>query len=314
MNNGHSTGYFHLERRTRQGDPISTYLFILALEILFLQVRQNIDIQGITIDGHEIKIFVYVDDAKFFTINAHSMELVLAICDTFQEFSSLKLNKEMSEACWIGSKKHDKDKPLNCRWINLTDDKICSLGVCHRYDPFIASKHNFLDLVQKLRECLQVWKLRSLSLAGKILIFNTLALSKSIYVATMIAPSKQFIDEANCVQKEFVWDNKRPKIKHCTLTGDNAVGGYKSVDIETKFYALKFIWIKKLLDDDFHPWKSIANHLYQSFGGVSVFHSNIYNYQQAVVRQLVDYLFFIRSLFSYGTRFVILNQLNPVKC
>ena len=43
------------------------------------------------------------------------MELVLTTCDTFQEFSSLKLNKEKAEACWIGSKKHDKDKLLNCR-------------------------------------------------------------------------------------------------------------------------------------------------------------------------------------------------------
>ena len=53
------------------------------------------------------------------------------------------------------------------------------------------------------------------------------------------------------------------------------MGCYKSVDIETKFYALKFIWIKKLLDDDFHPWKSIANHFYQPLGGVSVFHNNL---------------------------------------
>ena len=91
----------------------------------------------------------------------------------------------------------------------------------------------------------------------------------------MIAPPKQFIDEANCVQKEFIWDNKRPNIKHCTLIGDYSVGGYKSVDIETKFHVLKFIWIKKLLDDDFHPWKSIANYLYQLLGGVSAFHSNL---------------------------------------
>ena len=122
---------------------------------------------------------------------------------------------------------------MNCRYISLTDGKICRLGVYHSYDPFIASKHNFLDLVQKLPEYLQVWKLRSLSLAGKILVFNTLALSKSIYVATMIAPPKQFIDEANRVRKEFIWDNKRPKIKHCTLIGDYSVGDYKSVDIET---------------------------------------------------------------------------------
>ena len=54
------------------------------------------------------------------------------------------------------------------------------------------------------------------------------------------------------------------------MIGDYSVEGYRSVDIETKF-----IWIKKLLDDDFHPWKSTANHLYQSLGGASVFQSNL---------------------------------------
>ena len=57
----------------------------------------------------------------------------------------------------------------------------------------------------------------------------------------------------NRVQKEFIWDKKRSKIKHCTLIRDHSVGGNKNVDIETKSYALKFIWIKKLIDDDFHP-------------------------------------------------------------
>ena len=46
MNNGHSTGYFLLERGTRQGDPLSAYLSILALEIMFIQIRSNDQIKG----------------------------------------------------------------------------------------------------------------------------------------------------------------------------------------------------------------------------------------------------------------------------
>ena len=56
MNNGSSTGYFYLERGTRQGDPISTYPFILALKILLIRARDNHHIIGIMIDGQEIKL------------------------------------------------------------------------------------------------------------------------------------------------------------------------------------------------------------------------------------------------------------------
>ena len=56
MNNGSSTGYFYLERGSRQGDPISTYPFILAIKILLIRTRDNHHIKGIMIDGQEIKL------------------------------------------------------------------------------------------------------------------------------------------------------------------------------------------------------------------------------------------------------------------
>ena len=59
LNNGHSTGYFPLERGTRQGDPLSAYLFILCLETLFIHIRDNDNIRGIRVGGHEIKLSAY---------------------------------------------------------------------------------------------------------------------------------------------------------------------------------------------------------------------------------------------------------------
>ena len=81
MNNGSSTGYFYLERGTRQGDPISAYLFILAFEILFIHIRDNHHIEGI--DGQEIKLSAYADDGNFLTTNVQSLNLIFNTCETF---------------------------------------------------------------------------------------------------------------------------------------------------------------------------------------------------------------------------------------
>ena len=35
INGGKTTPYFMLERGTRQGDPNSAYLFVIALEVVF---------------------------------------------------------------------------------------------------------------------------------------------------------------------------------------------------------------------------------------------------------------------------------------
>ena len=59
LNNGHSTGYFPLERGTGQGDPPSAYLFILYPETSFIQIRDNDNIRGIGVGGHKIKLSTY---------------------------------------------------------------------------------------------------------------------------------------------------------------------------------------------------------------------------------------------------------------
>ena len=57
---------FSLEKRASQGDPISSYLFILALEVLFELIKNNADIRGITIFNHTFFHTAFTDDSTFF--------------------------------------------------------------------------------------------------------------------------------------------------------------------------------------------------------------------------------------------------------
>ena len=214
-----------------------------------------------------------------------SLKLVFQTCTSFQVFSSLKLNLEKSEACWIGNKKGSTEEPVNCKWVNIKNGAIRALGIFNSYDNDLVEKLNFLDNLKCLNDVLKLWEYRGLSLAGKILIFKSLALSKILYACTMKTFPKQIIDQLNTIQKEFIWSNKKPKIKHSTLIANYSEGGYKDIDIKTKITALKVIWVNRLLDNNFHPWKIIPNYLFSNIGGIKlIFHLNLHVSKQCLTK------------------------------
>ena len=66
INGGNNTSYFNLEKGARQSDPVSAYLFILALEVFFVFIKSNENIKGIEIFKHAFLYPTYADDSIFF--------------------------------------------------------------------------------------------------------------------------------------------------------------------------------------------------------------------------------------------------------
>ena len=82
----------------------------------------------------------------------------------------------------------------------------------------------------------------------------------------------QFLDDLQVLHKEFIWDGKRPKVKHSTLIWNYEEGCFKDVDLPSKFKSLKIIWIRKFLDENnFHPWIAVAQEILQDLGGQKIF-------------------------------------------
>ena len=51
-------------------------------------------------------------------------------------------------------------------------------------------------------------------------------------------------------------------------------GEYIDIDIETKLSSLKVIWIKKLMDDNFHAWKATPMEWLSNNGSIQIFNEN----------------------------------------
>ena len=58
--------YLKLQKGTRQGCPISAYLFILVLEIAFIFNKENKNIKGINIFDNRFLYSVYANGRTFF--------------------------------------------------------------------------------------------------------------------------------------------------------------------------------------------------------------------------------------------------------
>ena len=99
INGDNNTPYFHLEKVTRKGDPVSAYLFNLALEVDFV----------LEIFKHDFLYTAYADDSIFFLRSVPSVKELNNSFSQFYNISGLKANIEKCEIAGKGSLKRVKE-------------------------------------------------------------------------------------------------------------------------------------------------------------------------------------------------------------
>ena len=196
--------------------------------------------------------------------------------DNFSTFSGMSINMSKCELAGIGVKRSVLTALSGVKNVSLLSACIRVLGVNFTYDPKLFNDKNYVECVKKLQKVLHVWGMRFLTLYGKIIVFKSLAFSKIIYIASMATVPTDIIKLLENVHREFVWDKKRPNIKHLTLIGDYSHGGLRDIDIPSKFRSLHLNWLNRLFDDNFHPWKQIPLFYFNRVSKNSnLFHPNL---------------------------------------
>ena len=211
MNIGHSTGFFSCTRGSRQGDPLSAFLFILSLEMLFVQVRGNKNIEDLKIFGHEFKLSAFADDTTYFVKHEAAAKELKKLFNDFAKFSSLRINSDKTEVCGIGVKKGDSRALSGFKVVDLTCESILILGCHHSYNKKLATDRNFPTLVDNMQAVLNQWANRGLSLGGKVLVFKTLGISKMQYLAQMTLIPKQYHSKVDRYTGEIPVEERQTK-------------------------------------------------------------------------------------------------------
>jgi hypothetical protein len=253
-NNGFSSEFFKPTRGIRQGCPISANIFVVIAEFMASAIKANPRISGILINGTEFKISQYADDTCMYLSDEESLREAMSVLDLFRTCSGLKINRDKSEAIWIGASSNFRHRPCGLKW---TRDSVKSLGIYINNDYQTMVNQNFNEKLDKVESIFNLWCLRNITLKGKVVVVNNLAVSQMLYVGTVIEPPKWAITKFRDLSKQFIWNKKPPKVKYSCLISSIAEGGLKLQDIDSKIKSLKVKWIEKIIDKEFNaPWKA----------------------------------------------------------
>jgi hypothetical protein len=168
--NGRMTKYFKPTRGLRQGDPISSYLFILCQKVLSTVIDReflNGAIKGVKVNvvGPSFRHVIYADDIMVFAkANCREVKVLNECLDTYCAWLGEKINRAKSSVIFSKLVVLDKRRELK----NLLNMKKVHPNVKYLGSPLFHSSSKIKDykfLQEKLESRLLRWHCKALSWA-----------------------------------------------------------------------------------------------------------------------------------------------------
>ena len=253
--NGELAGFFASKRGVRQGDPLSSFLFLIAMEAFSRSLSKAV--LHPSYDFHprckQIKLLhlCFADDLFLFAKgNMDSVQIMLDDLAKFEAFFGMQVNKEKSAVFLTGIHDSVKATILERTGFSLGNLPMKYLGV-----PLISSKLSHSDcqpLLERTMARIQSWTSSSLSFAGRLQLISSVLYSIQTYWCTMVIIPKFTCSKIEQIFSGFLWSGKDVNARRAKV-------GWKSLCMPKEEGGLGLRRIKDLND------ATIMKHIWNLF-------------------------------------------------
>lgn len=216
--NGVTRGFFKSNKGLRQGDPVSPYLFVLAMEVFSKLLHSRF--QASYIHYHpktsdlSISHLMFADDVMiFFDGRSSSLHRICEALDDFASWSGLHVNKDKTHLFHAGLDSCESTS------IEKFGFPTGSLPIRYLGLPLMSRKlriSEYEPLLASLTSSFKAWAVKYLSFAGRVqLIASVISMKVNFWISTFLLP-QGCLKKIESLCSRFLWSGnieKLPKVQ-----------------------------------------------------------------------------------------------------
>eukprot|EP00253_Pinus_taeda_P030826 PITA_30826 len=269
--NGNPTKPFNASRGIRQGDPLSPFLFILAVDglgrIIKRETRRN-KLRGLKLWGNNLTIThqQFVDDIMLFgEVSLREVKIIKEVLETFSEASGMEINKEKS--CTFIFNAPEAIKAHLTRTLGFKQGVLPTKYLGNQLDIHPTRMKNWQEVIDKIKKRLSNWSFRSLNIASRIVLLKAVLQSIPVYSLSIRAASKGVCAKLREIFGKFIWGGPTQQRKWALVSWTNLIKrkddgglGLRDLEILNKVLGAKLWW--RWLQGGIDVWKKIWDYKY----------------------------------------------------
>ncbi|KAJ0641962.1 putative RNA-directed DNA polymerase [Helianthus annuus] len=215
--NGSPTQEFVCSRGLRQGDPLSPFLFVLAMEALTGVMKKACEIgvfKGLrfTPDGTSVSHFLYADDVIFVgEWSLNNLVNLKRLLRCFHISSGLKVNLKKSSLYGVGIEDTHVQLMANMLGCERGSFPFKYLGL--QVGANMNLIKNWDPVVETFQKRLSLWKAKTISFGGRITLVSSVLNALPTYYFSLYKAPLGVIKKLEKLRREFLWGSIPEKEK-----------------------------------------------------------------------------------------------------